>query len=122
MLKLKEKILLIAKVGYVVLSMTIVITACNDEEKISSIEDAVTLPFYVFSATPEEDEFSKHECGYLLFGDYGNPGHYHNRFVWTENLPKEYQEHILPVTVTFNYTEEKCGSYPIIDIIKIQKQ
>jgi len=40
----------------------------------------------------------------------------------TKEAPKEFQEYLLPVTVTFKYTGEICGSYRIIDIIKIQKQ
>jgi len=83
----------------------------------------ITQNFYVFSTNFDKDNFSKDEqCGYLLFEDRGSPFDYHGFFVWTENLPKEYQEHLLPVTVTFCYTEEICGSYPIINIIKIQKQ
>jgi len=85
--------------------------------------DAVTKKFYVFSANFNKDDFSKDEqCGYLLFEDRGSPFDFHGFFVWTENLSEEYQEHLLPVTVTFHNTEEKCGSYPIINIIKIQKQ
>jgi len=81
-----------------------------------------TKNFYVFSANHEKDEFSRHECGYILFEDTGNPGHFHGRFVWAEDLPEEYQIDLLPVTVTFSYTGKICGSYPIINIIKIQKQ
>ncbi len=85
--------------------------------------DAVTQNFYVFSANFDKDDFSKDEqCGYLLFEDHGSPFDYHNLFVWAENLPEEYQDHLLPVTVTFHYTEEECDSHPIINIIKIQKQ
>jgi len=78
--------------------------------------DVVTQNFYVFSVDKDE------QCGYLLFEDHGSPGHFHGFFVWTENLPEEYQEYLLPVTVTFHKTEEKCGSYPVINIMKIQKQ
>jgi len=78
--------------------------------------EVVTKDFYVFSIDRDE------QCGYLLFEDRGSPFDYHNFFVWAENLPQDYQEHLLPVTVTFYYTEEKCSSYPIINIIKIQKQ
>ncbi len=78
--------------------------------------ETVTQNFYVFNVDRDE------QCGYLLFEDRGTPSDYHNFFMWTKNLPKEYQEHLLPVTVTFRHTEEKCSSYPIIDIIKIQKQ
>jgi hypothetical protein len=85
--------------------------------------DAVTQNFYVFSANFDKDDFSKDEqCGYLLFEDHGSPFDYHNLFVWAESLPEEYQDHLLPVTVTFHYKGEECGNYPIINIIKIQKQ
>ena len=77
--------------------------------------------FYVFSANPEEDEFSKSECGYLLFFDKGSPFLYHNGFLWAENLPKEYQINLLPVIVTFNYTGDSCEDYHTINIIKIEK-
>ena len=92
-------------------------TACEEKEP----KDVITQNFYVFSATPEE-QFSKYECGYLLFEDRGEPGHMHGFFVWSENLPEEYQTHLSPVTVTFNYMEERCGSYRIINIINIQQK
>jgi len=91
--------------------------------EINNENDAVTQNFYVFSANFDNDDFSKDEqCGYILFEDHGSPFDYHNLFVWAENLPEEYQDHLLPVTVTFHYTGEECGSYPIINIKKIQKQ
>lgn len=79
-------------------------------------KDIITQNFYVFDVNKDE------QCGYLLFEDTGSPSHFHGFFVWAENLPKEFQEYLLPVTVTFNYTGEICGSYSIIDITKIQKQ
>ena len=79
-------------------------------------KDAVTQKFYVYSVNRDE------QCGYLLFEDRGDPGYYHGSFVWAENLPKEYQEYLLPVTVTFHYTGERCGNYRIINIIRIKKQ
>jgi hypothetical protein len=40
-------------------------------------------------------------------------------------LPKEYQEYLLPITVTFNYTGEAgeiCAfPYPVINIVTIQE-
>ena len=89
---------------------------CTTCQKKESKIDSFTQNFYIFSVDGEE------QCGYLLFEDRGSPGLYHDGFVWVKKLPKEYQEYLLPVTVTFHYTEEKCGSYPIINIIKIQKQ
>jgi len=89
-----------------------VAVGCNKEET----KDTVTQNFYVSKVDKDE------QCGYLLFEDRGSPGLYHNFFVWTKDLPKEYREFQLPVTVTFSKTGEKCGNYPTINIIKIQKQ
>ena len=95
----------------------------NKEENIENINDTITQNFYVFSANFDKDDFSKEElCGYLLFEDRGSPFDYHDSFVWAENLPEEYQKHLLPVIVSFNYTGEMCSNYSIINIVKIQKQ
>ena len=93
-------------------------SACKEEPKEEEIFDTIIRNFYVFDF---DFEGSK-QCGYLLFEDTGTPGDYHGSFVWAENLPEQYLEHLLPVTVTFHYTGERCGNYPIINIIKIQKQ
>ncbi|MDR3011962.1 MAG: hypothetical protein LBU70_01975 [Chitinispirillales bacterium] len=81
-------------------------------------DSVFTQPFYVFSA----NSVSKYECGYFLFEDTGCPGHLHGFFVWAENLPKEYQKHLLPVTVTFYYTGEECDGYRVVNVINVQKQ
>ena len=84
----------------------------------SNDSEIFTAPFYVFSVSIDE------QCGYLLFADLGSPGLFHSRFVYAENLPKEYQEYLLPVIVTFRKTERRCdvNEQPIINIIKIQKK
>jgi len=96
--------------------------SCSNQD--SDDAEIFTLPFYVFSANPEKNEFSKHECGYRLFVDLGSPGLFHDRFMWAENLPKEYQKDLLPVIVTFRiireYEQEGDCRYPIIKIIKIK--
>ena len=82
-------------------------------------DSIVTKPFYVFL------NGEKQECGYLLFEDRGDPGLYHNSFVWTENLPKEYQVDLLPVVATYYVVKKAnttdCG-YDIVNILNIQKQ
>jgi len=88
-------------------------------------EEIFTKNFYVFSfsADPKKDEFIKHECGYLLSEDTGNPGHFHTRWFFAEKLSKEFQEHRLQVTVTYYHTGERCLiDYPFINIINIQKR
>ena len=124
---LKKKRLAIGIAVVFLISFTTSVTACNDDgiidlgEHIGKENIIFTLPFYVFSANRREDIF-RDECGYLLFEDHGGPGLFHGSFVWTENLPEEYQLDLLPVIVTFRYTGEICGSYRVIEIIKIQKQ
>jgi len=103
------------------------LVSCNENEKGSyedkEYEEVFTQLFFVFSINQENEEFSKDEqCGYLLFGNRGSAGHFHNIFVWAKNLPKKYQTNLLPVVVTFSYTGEVCGPFPVINIVKIQKQ
>ena len=100
------------------------ISSCSNNSKNEG--EIFTTPFYVFSAAFDEDEqFTKDEqCGYLLFEELGSPGLFHGRFVWAENLPKEYQLHLLHVIVTYRVTENHGNDcvYNVINIIKIKKQ
>ena len=88
-------------------------SACENN---TEFDDAITRNYYVFSIDRDG------QCGYLLFEETGSLGHYHDRFVWAENLPERYQVEHLPVSVTFYNTEEICSGYPIINIVKIQEQ
>jgi hypothetical protein len=101
----------------IVSALFFAVLSCDTDLKNS---DVYTKPFYVFATG--KDELYRQGCGYRLFEDTGNPGHAHNKFVWTEKLPKEYQVHLLPVIVTFRYLEEEKCNYPTIHIIKIRKQ
>ena len=90
-------------------------SACKEKENPpeSNCEVPVTKSFYVLSA-------SRGQCGYALSEHV--PELMIHSHVWTENLPKEFRKEGLPVTVTFCYTGKKCGIFPIINIIKIEKQ
>ena len=90
-------------------------SACNNSEP----EDVLTGHFFVSVGT---NDGQPSECGYLLFTDTGNPGHFHNRFVWSQNLPKEYQVDGLQITVTFRYVERGNCNFPVINIISIRKR
>ena len=101
-------------------------TACNRLEPEEVLPEGVRKGhFFVSTSIPNE-------CGYLLFVDTGNPGHFHNNFMWAENLPEEFQIEGLRVTVTFRIVKERnpiieegiiTGCYfPIINIIKIRKR
>jgi len=107
----------------IVLLLTVFFSSCSNQ--VSDDTEIFTYAFYVCNPNLEKDEFNKSECGYLLFLDTGRPHHYHNGFVWAENLPKEYQIDLLPVIVTFRYIKDPDPEggcwFPVIKIIKINK-
>jgi hypothetical protein len=91
-----------------------VIFSCKKEKN----PDILTANFYVRYFANS----SNNSCiDYFLFLDIGNPGHFHDRFVYAKNLPKKYREENLHVNVTYYYTKEKKCNYPIINIVKIEK-
>ena len=117
---MKAKILSITAILLIVAGS---FSACNNSEP----EDVYTAPFAVTG-------INLSECGFFLSRYIGNSGIFHNRFVWAENLPKEYQKEGLRVNVTYRivcrgshtaddfvHIQTDCN-YPIINIINIRRQ